>query len=204
MTEDIKSLIEKIQQEGIATAQEKAGEIEAEARAKAEKIIQEAKSQAEKLMQQAKSEAKKTQESAQAALRQAGRDLLISLKKEINQLLEKIILTQTANALSPQELAKVLSSVIKHYQQQITGEVKVLLNKEDLEALEKHFLKELKEEAKKGIVLEQNNEIRAGFMISFDRGKSYFDFTDQALAEYIGMHLAPRLRDLLTETREEK
>ncbi|OGX39978.1 MAG: hypothetical protein A2984_00490 [Omnitrophica WOR_2 bacterium RIFCSPLOWO2_01_FULL_41_12] len=197
MTEEIKDLIEKIQQEGIATAQQKAKEIEEEARIKAEKIIQEVKSQAEKLMQQASLAAKKAQESGQASLKQAGRDLLISLKKEINQLLDKIILTQVSSALSPQELAKVLSAVIKHYQQQIATEVKVLLKKEDQEALEKHFLKELKEEAKKGIVLQPSDEIRAGFMISFDKGKSYFDFTDKALGEYISIHLQPRLRDLL-------
>jgi len=59
------------------------------------------------------------------------------------------------------------------------------------------ILKELKEEAKKGIVLQPSDEIRAGFMISFDKGKSYFDFTDKALGEYISIHLQPRLRDLL-------
>lgn len=196
MTQEIKSLIEKIQQEGISVAQQKAKEIEEEARMKAEKIIQEAKSQAEKIVREADSAAKKAQESGKASLKQAGRDLLISLKKEINETLQKIILTQVCESLSPQELTKVISSVIKHYQQQIS-EVIVSLKKEDLEALEKHFLKELKEETKKGVILQANDEIRAGFMVSFDSGKSYFDFSDKALAEYIGTHLNPRLKDLL-------
>ncbi|PIW68507.1 MAG: V-type ATP synthase subunit E, partial [Candidatus Omnitrophica bacterium CG12_big_fil_rev_8_21_14_0_65_42_8] len=52
-------------------------------------------------------------------------------------------------------------------------------------------------EAKKGIVVRASDEISVGFTISFDAGKSQYDFTDKALAEYIGVYLKPKLSEIL-------
>jgi len=67
----------------------------------------------------------------------------------------------------------------------------------DLEKLEKTLLNELKEEIRKGITLKPSDSITAGLVISYDSGKSYYDFTDEALANYISVHLKPKLRDML-------
>ena len=45
----------------------------------------------------------------------------------------------------------------------------------------------------KKIILKPAEEISGGFTISFDNGKSCYDFTDKALAEYIGTYLKPKL-----------
>jgi cell division septum initiation protein DivIVA len=54
MAEEIKDLIQKIQEEGIKAAQEKAGQIEQEARQKAEGILRKARVDADKLLSEAK------------------------------------------------------------------------------------------------------------------------------------------------------
>jgi vacuolar-type H+-ATPase subunit E/Vma4 len=46
-------------------------------------------------------------------------------------------------------------------------------------------------------------EISGGFTISFDDGKSCYDFTDKALAEYIGIYLKPKLNQILMEAIKE-
>jgi vacuolar-type H+-ATPase subunit E/Vma4 len=79
----------------------------------------------------------------------------------------------------------------------------VLVNKEDLESLEKNFLYKLREETKKNIILRPAEEISGGFTISFDNGKSSYDFTDKALAEYIGTYLKPKLNQILQEAIKE-
>ncbi len=204
MAEEIKGLIEKIKQEGIEAAEKKAKEIEQEATKKAEQIIVEAKEQAQRMISEAGAKAKKDELATKSALQQAGRDLLISLKKQILAMLDKVVLAQVSLALNPQELAKILATIIKEQKETPAQEIIISLKKEDAEALQKHFFSGLKEETKKGIILRPSEEIRAGFMISFDQGKSHYDFTDQALVEYIARYLKPKLSELLNSVSKEK
>jgi len=52
-------------------------------------------------------------------------------------------------------------------------------------------------------VLTSGEEISGGFTISFDSGKSCYDFTDKALADYIGTYLKPKLNQILQESIRE-
>ena len=197
MTEDIKQLIEKIQREGVNAAEEKAREIEEDTRRRASSIIEDAKREAEKVVTAAKKEASRMQESGNLALKQAGRDMLLSLKKEINAMLERLVVARLRESLAPQELARIIAALIKESPAQGKEGIIISLNKEDLEKLEKGFLNQLAAETRKGIALYPSEDIAAGFIISYDAGKSHFDFTDKSLAEYIGVYLKPKLEELL-------
>jgi vacuolar-type H+-ATPase subunit E/Vma4 len=59
------------------------------------------------------------------------------------------------------------------------------------------LFKELEAQLKKGILLQASDEVKAGFTISFDAGKSQFEFTDRSLAEYISKCLRPDLAEIL-------
>ena len=197
MAEDIKNLIEKIQQEGIKIAEDKAKEIEARARKEAGRILQEAQDKAEKLSSDANERISKMQEKQKTLLAQAGRDLLLVLRKEINASLDKLVGLEVKNTLTPDLLTKIISELIKGYSGKSEGQIAVSLRKEDLELLEKGLLHKLQEEVKKGLTLKAGDDIQAGFVISYDGGKSQCDFSDKALAEYIGAYLKPKLAELL-------
>ncbi|MCM8797026.1 MAG: hypothetical protein NC923_04005 [Candidatus Omnitrophica bacterium] len=195
MAEEIKNLIEKIRREGIEEAEAQARKIQEEATKKAEEIISQATAEAQKIISRAKEEADKTVRNGKIALGQAARDLIISLKNEINALLQKIIVSHIQASLTAQELGRILSEIIKS-PPKTQAEIVVSLNKEDFNKLQGHFLGVLKEEIKNGILLQVSDDIKAGFIISFDAGKSYFDFTDKALAEYIAARINPKLAEL--------
>lgn len=202
MAEELKGLIEKIQEEGVKAAEEKASRIEAEARKKAEAIIEKARTDAEGMIARAREEIARTEEGSRASLKQAGRDLLINLRKEIDSILEKLVLSEVKHALAPAELAKIIIALIKDRAAKEAGKVIISVKKEDMDGIEKHLFGELAADAKKGITLKASEEIRGGFIISYDSGKSYFDFTDRALAEYISTHLKPKLAEILKESAE--
>jgi len=197
MTEDIQSLIEKINQEGVQAAEAKAREIENQARVKADQIIARAKSEADKMLAEANERISKMQEKEKALLSQAGRDLLLVLHQELNAMLDRLVVQELRASLAPEQMFKILSSIIQSACKQDKTEILVSLNKDDAEALENAFLAKLKEETKKEIVLKPSDGIRAGFVISFDAGKSQFDFSDQALSEYLGTYLKPKLKEIL-------
>lgn len=199
MSEDIKGLIEKIQQEGIIAAENKARQIEEEARRKAGDIIARAKVDSERVAREAKESALKTEENTATNLGQAARDLLLILRKQINDTLDKLITAAARQALSDQELTRAISSVIHNIHPDKKGDVVITLNSSEKDNLEGAFLARLKDELKKGIVLKGSDEISAGFVISFDGGKSQFDFTDSALAKYLGGYLKPSLEKVFRD-----
>jgi len=203
MAEEIRDLIEKINQEGIKAAEEKAQNIEAAAKQRADDILAQARLEAEEMIATAKDRSRREDEKGKILLAQAGRDLLLSLRKEINAMLERIVVSDIQQALTSEALFKLLSEVARNYCMGESSDITVLLNKEDLETLGKIFLPKLREETKKKIILRPAEEISGGFTISFDSGKSCYDFTDKALAEYIGTFLKPKLNQILEEAIKE-
>jgi len=197
MAEELKDLIEKIREEGVLAAEEKARQIEAAARQEAQVIVEKARRDAEKALAEAKERISRMEDGQKASLKQAGRDLILSLKKEIGAMLDKIVLSHVHKALSTEELARMIPALIKEHPKLGKEEIVISLKKEDLEKLEKGFLSELREEIKKGVILKASEEIQAGFMISYDSGKSYYDFTDKALGRYISSFLKPKLGEIL-------
>jgi V/A-type H+/Na+-transporting ATPase subunit E len=203
MPEEIRDLIEKINQEGIKAAGEKAQSIEAEAQKKADAILSQARIEADRILADAKDRISLEDVRERALLAQAGRDLLLSLRKEINAMLGLIVVSDIRQALTPEALFRLLIEVIRNYNSAERSGITVSLNKKDLELLEKHYLDKLRQETKGDIILKPGEEIHGGFTISFDREKSCYDFTDKALAEYIGTYLKPKLNKILQEAGEE-
>jgi len=202
MSDEIKNLIEKINQEGIKVAEEKAAQIESEAKKKAAEILRNAKLDAEKLIRDSQEKIRLAEEKEKALLSQAGRDLLLSLRKEINSMLERIVAQEIRQALTPQYLAGIISELIQKTCAQAGSNIIVVLKQEDLDVLGSNFLAKLKEDTKKQIILKPSGEISGGFTVSFDNGKSQYDFTDKALAEYIGGYLKPKLAQILNSAQE--
>ncbi len=198
MSQEIQGLIEKIQKEGIQAAQAKAREIESLAQNKASSLIEGAKAGADKIIAEARGEASKINDTTRAALQQAARDMVISVKKEISDMLNSLITSKLNAAFTPEELSKIILAAIKGYSLGTGGEIILQVSKEDLKKMES-FLGELKEQAKKNIEIKASDAIASGFIISFDSGRSQFDFSDKALAEYIGSYLKPKLNDLLRQ-----
>lgn len=203
MAEDIQSLLKKIQEEGIKKAEERASEIEKEAKKRAEEIINRAHSEAERLLKEAKEKIAQQEAYTKTILQQTARDIILLLKKEINSLLQKIILLEVREILKPEELIQIISALIKGYKGETAEEIVVSLKKEDADKIQNHYLSKLKEEIKKGILIKQSDDLTGGFLISYDGGKSYFDFSDKALAEYISNYLKPKLKDLFSEVGKE-
>ncbi|MFY9402968.1 MAG: hypothetical protein WAQ07_06165 [Candidatus Omnitrophota bacterium] len=195
MPEEIKSLIEKIQKEGIQKASDEALKIVEEAKREAKKILQDAHAKAEVLLAQAKEEILKKKESSDILLKQSGRDFIISLRNQINIILKNIIAQKVSEALSIEEVSKIISLIIK--ESAVRGGIELAFSENDLLKIKESLLSCLSEEVKKGITIKSSEALSKGFTISFDSGKSYFDFSEQALSEYLSSYFNKELSDIL-------
>jgi V/A-type H+-transporting ATPase subunit E len=197
MTEELKNLIEKIQQEGVQAAEEKAAAIVADACRERDRLLAEAQKEAQEQLRQAVAEISSREEKTRALLSQASRDMLLALRQEINLMLERLLLEEVRGAFSVELLEKILQELILKSAAAAGGEVVISVSEREFKRLQEGLFAQLRNEVKKGLVLSSSDQLRAGFTISFDSGKSQFDFSDQALAEYLGAYLKPSLKELL-------
>jgi len=200
MSENLKALLEKINQDGIRSAEEKARVIEEKAMAGSDKILADARRLAEDIVQKARSEAEKTMLSAKLSVKQASRDALLSLKEDIRKMLNKIIAAEIHQAIATsEEIAGILAGMVDKYVEKdaMAQDIKVLVKKEDLEKIKNAFMVKLKDKIKSGIEFRPSANINAGFSISFDKGKSYFDFSDEGLLEALSVYLNPELAKII-------
>ena len=199
MSENLKGLLEKINQEGIRSGEEKAKAIEDKAKKDAEKILRDARKLADEIVQKAKAEAEKTKVNANLSVKQASRDLLLGLKEEIRKTLNKIMAGEITKSMSSEEIAGILASLIDKYADKNgkAGDIKILVNKADLEKIKNTFISKLKDKISAGVEFRPSQNINAGFSISFDKGKSYFDFSDEGLLETLCVYLNPELAKII-------
>ena len=201
MPQQIQELIDKIKVEGIQAADVAAKEIELQSQENARKIIEDAERKAGKSVADAKEEILKMQEAARMALKQSSRDVILSLRKEIEGVLRKLVEVQVKDSLTPEKIFHILNMVIEKFLEENTSEVgvQVVLGDEDLEDLKSGFLARLQEKLKQPVKFQSAEGIGKGFTISFDEGKSSFDFTDKSLAEYLSTYLTPQIAILVNE-----
>lgn len=199
MAEDIKNLIEKIQREGVQAAEIKALAIENEAKEQAQAILNKASSESEKIVSEARREAESLRNSGEAALVQAGRDTLIALKKEIVEMLDKVAERNVNAVLDSGCLINLIKDLVKKEMSGDGAQIVITLKKEDLDKIEKPLFQDLSAQMRKGIVLKSSDEIGGGFLISYDSGRSHYDFTQDSLAKYIASALKPRLSAILNK-----
>ena len=199
MAQQVQDLINKIKTEGIEAAQQKATEIEAAAHHKADAIIDDARKRAEQMITEAKAEIKKSQQSSEIALQQSSRNMLLSLRKEIQSLLKNIILSRTSEILSAEQLTQIIQTTVNNYTNKATvvDNVKLLLNADDLKKLKDGFISDLQKRLKGSVEFKSSQDIVKGFVVSFDNGKSSFDFTDRSLAEYLSTFLNEELAKIV-------
>jgi V/A-type H+/Na+-transporting ATPase subunit E len=202
MAEELKELLEKIQREGIDAAEAKGSQIEAQARRRADDIIKDAQKEASRLVAEARERVLSAEESGKQALQQAARDMLISLRKEIGFMLDKIVASHIHQSLGSAELTRIILALIKEAGAHDGNKIIVSMKAEDLKKLENVITGELSAEIRKGVVFKHSGDIKGGFTISYDAGRSYYDFTDRALAEYVSAYLKPHLSKVLIESAE--
>jgi V/A-type H+/Na+-transporting ATPase subunit E len=201
MTQDIQSLIEKIQKDGVEAARLQAQEIEAQAKRQAEAILAQAQAQSQEMLAQAKESILRSEAMQKAALVQARRDMLIALRADITGMLDSLIRGQVRQALSQEAMAKIVADLIARTPLSGGAEVEIQVPREQVQQMETSLRALLSQEVRKGVTVKAGDLLQGGFVISFDSGKSSFDFSDKALAEFIGTALKPSLKELFEDPR---
>ena len=193
MDAQLKELIEKIKSDGVKSAGEEAAKIIADAEKKAADIIADAERQAEDAKNKAASDAARSEASGKDALKQAGRNLLIDLRKEVEALFGALLEEEIRTALTADAVEKSIVAVIGGWAEKGAGELELLLPEKDLAELEKGLKKKLADQIKAGMEIKPFKDLEAGFRISAKDGSAFYDFSDEELTALYSRYLSPSL-----------
>ncbi len=200
MEMQLQELIEQIKKDGVEAAETQADAIVESAKAEAERIIADAQAKADKLMADAKAENEKTVKSGEDAIRQAGRNLLISFRESVSRELKAIVGEKVNGVYSSDAFAKLVINAVECWAGKPEAEdISVILNGSDLEKLEEALLAELKAKMLKGVTLKANDNFDGGFRIAVNNGAVYYDYSAEAVTDMLSGYLSPRVTALLKE-----
>lgn len=196
----LQELIDQIKNEGVAAAEIEANSILHTAKAEADRIVADARAQADKILANAKLENERMVKSSEDAITQAGRNLLISFRESVARELKAIVGENVRAVYSSESLAQLIINVIESWANKPDAEeIAVILNSEDLNALESTLLAALKDRTLKGVTLKANDNFDGGFRIAVNDGGAYYDYSSEAVVDMLSNYLSPRVAELLKE-----
>lgn len=193
----LENLIEKIKKDGIDEARKISDETINKAKEQAAKIKEEAGLQAENIIRQAKDEAEKIKKNGEQSLKQAARDLVLSLKEKLALEFDQLLKKNIAKELKPDFLKELIVKIIDKWLKEGKTAIEIFVNKGDKEKLEKVILGEFKKEAAKGIELKISNLIDKGFRIGLKGDDLQYDFTEEGILESFKEFLNPMVSEIL-------
>ena len=196
----LQELIEQIKKDGVAVAEAEAKNIVETAQAEAQKIIADAHAEADKILANAKSENERMVKSSEDAIRQAGRNLLISFRESIARELNAVICENVNAVYSSDALSKLIIKIVEKLAvNSDVGDIEIILNEKDADELQSLILSAIKEKMLKGVTLKPNNNFDGGFRIAVNNGSAYYDYSAEAVVDMLSNYLSPKITKLLKE-----
>ncbi|MCH5191496.1 MAG: hypothetical protein J1F23_04960 [Oscillospiraceae bacterium] len=200
----LQELINQIKNDGVAAAETEARSIVDAAKSEADKLVADAQAQADKILADAKVENERMVKSSEDAIRQAGRNLLISFRESVARELKSIVGENVKSVYSSESLAQLIINVVESWANRPDAEeITVILNSDDLKVLENTLLTALKDRMLKGLTLKANDNFDGGFRITAGDSGAYYDYSAEAVVDMLSNYLSPKVAELLKEAEKE-
>ncbi|MBO4980203.1 MAG: V-type ATP synthase subunit E [Clostridia bacterium] len=198
----LKELIDQIKQDGAMAAEAEAKAILDAAKAQAESLLADAKAKADKLMADAKAENERMVRSSEDAIRQAGRNLLISFRESVTRELRAVVGEAVAKAESAEALSSLILRVVEAWASRPeVEELTVILNEKDAAAVESAAFSALKARLEGEVVLKASDDFDGGFRIAINGDGAYYDYSAEAVTDMLAQYLSPKVAALLKEAK---
>ena len=186
--EDLQSLLEKINRDGVEKAEAEAKRIIDDAKAKADKIVKDAQAAAEKATAEAEKSSAAYADRAAETIRQSARDVVLGVKDAVTALLEGLLAKSVNRALADEATAVglVLDAI-----RGLTGPGEIACGAKLATALATALA------AQKSFTVVTNDTLGTGFTVKTDGGRVEHAFTGEVIAAELAKRLRPDLAALL-------
>lgn len=192
MSEELQSLLDRIQRDGVAKAEARAAEIVSAAEQKASGIVAEAEKKAAEIRAAAEADAETSARRSAESLRQAARDVVRTVRENVQETCERLLREDVRAALSGDALAAVVEAVAKAAVAEDAG-AELRVPPAEAEKVVAHAKARLAAELAKGLRIAPDSDVAAGVRVLVENGRVEHDFTDAAIVEALARVVRPEL-----------
>ena len=198
MSEDIQSLLDRINAEGVEKAEAESAAIIAKAKAEASQILADARAEAEAVAEEGARQAAASEKRAEETIRQAARDIVIALKSDLLSKLSAVTRECVSSSLTPELMGNILLEMAKGYAANHEADaLEVILSRKDADDAHEVLKGALLAGLKADPVLKFTEDFHSGLQISFKGDEVFFDFSDEALADVLCEFAGPKLAAII-------
>ncbi|WKC80437.1 V-type ATP synthase subunit E [Borreliella tanukii] len=193
---EVKDLINKIKKDGLEEAERVSNDIILKAKKEAEEIVAKAEEAARVLKAKSQKEIDDYKCHALEASRQAIRDLIIGVEKNLKSLFENTLKDNVAEVFSNNNF--LVELIIKITDSWLKEEKLVFqLNESDFSSLEQILRLKLGNKLKEGIEIKPFKGINKGFKIQKKNIGLHYDFSVETIADILFDYLNPRFKEVI-------
>ncbi|MBQ3809337.1 MAG: hypothetical protein II839_00795 [Kiritimatiellae bacterium] len=192
MSEELQSLLDRIQADGVAKAEARAADIVSAAEKKAADIVSAAEKKAAERLAKAEADAATFERRAGESLRQAARDVVRSVRENVQETCERLLRADVKAALSGDALAAVVETVAKASAAEDAG-AELRVPPAEAEKVAAHAKARLAAELAKGLKIAPDADVAAGVRVLVKNGRVEHDFTAEAVVEALSRVVRPEL-----------
>ena len=205
----VQNLVDRIRDQGILAANEKANKILRDAEAKSAKLLTDAKLEVEKLRETARLEIEADHAAALEALKLSARDAMLQLKAKVSSEFEVFVQRLVTSATRDEQFIKAIVLVLAgHVQEELIGDkdIQIMLsesiltgklNEELSERAKQTILTLSSEMLRQGVELIPSSDIQGGANVRLVKDKLEIDLSDKAIASLLYQRMMPRFQAIL-------
>ena len=201
----LKELIDTIQRDGVDKARQESETLLRQAREQAGAIVAAAQGQADALLAKARQEQERTERSGRESLKQASRDLMLGVRKQLEALFSALLKEKSRKALEDKEITAAIAAMIANWAPDRRDKIEILLPQKHFDPLAKALRGALADKLAAGIEIKASAEVASGFRVSEKDGHAYYDFSAESIAESLALFLNPVLAGIVADAlRQDK
>ena len=193
MEQQIQDLIASIKKDGIESATNESKKILEEARKEAERIVNEARKERDKIIADGKKTIEIERESSISSVKQAARDVSLTLRKNLEDRFKKILGQKVSSSLDEKVIAEAIVAVVK-------GECNgcdVEVSKEMVDKVNAVLTSQFAQELEKGVTLRSSSSVSGGFKVYSKDGSAYIDLSDEEITKLLYPYLSSSLKEII-------
>lgn len=195
----LKELIETIHRDGVDKVRQESETLLKQARAQAGEIVAAAQAQADALLASARQEQERLEHSGRESLKQASRDLLLSIRKQLEALFSALLKEKTRDALKDKEITLAIATMIANWTPERQDKIELLIPQDQFDSMANALRKAMAEKIAAGIEIKSAAEVAAGFRVSEKDGHAYYDFSAKSIAESLSLFLNPVMAKIVSD-----
>ena len=215
-TSGVQELIDRLSQDGVAAGQLQADNIVSEAQARAEEILESARRKASEIVARGEEETKKLKLAGEEALRLAARDTIRDFDARIHEGFKKRLQGLVRHELQdPQLLKNIILQITRQATEGLgDGPVEILMPREIIsdqkvreqidadepDALTKLVQGIVGDDLREGVTVSLGSQTHGGLIVRMADDNLEVDLSEEAIAEFLALHLLPRFRAIMNKS----